>query len=246
MCGRSLISPRRKTASSRLLYIRAYRVSPSRPRMRWSGLSIGYAKVGATVNRQGRFGGAMISCPFEYHLTDAEIKKLGELSLTWSHTDHTIGNSLKAALDFTDDEAIRLIFPLSLENRVRWLRGIKARLNGGAQMALNEFVLLLPALQAVKNQVIHGVIIPDVTEGPIFHLRSKDRTFTKDDLFACEEFTNYCARVAYCLRMSLFWGDGSQTTLPDRPHIPRALGPYIQRGKKAGRRPPSRHRSSPP
>jgi hypothetical protein len=60
---------------------------------------------------------AMISCPFEYSLTDDELRKLGEMLMTWSHTEHTIGNCLKALLKFDDDEAIALVFPLSLDQR---------------------------------------------------------------------------------------------------------------------------------
>ena len=59
----------------------------------------------------------MISCPFEYTLTDDELSKLGEMLMTWSHTEHTIGNCLKALLKFDDDEAIALVFPLSLDQR---------------------------------------------------------------------------------------------------------------------------------
>src|SRR5262249_49951373 len=128
----------------------------------------------------------MIECPFEYHLTDAEVQKLGELSLTWSHTEHTIGNALKAVLKFDDDEAIALIFPLPLEQRVRWLRGLTKRMNTAARIALDEFSRMLPGLQAIRNGGIHGVIINDTKDGPLFHLRSKDRTFTKNELFSCE------------------------------------------------------------
>jgi hypothetical protein len=182
----------------------------------------------------------MISCPFEYHLTDQEMQKLGELSLTWSHTDHTIGNCLKAVLNFNDDEAIALIFPLGLEQRVRWLRGLTDRMNGSAQAALEEFHSVLPGLSAVRNLGVHGVIIADTIDGPLFHLRSKDRILTKDDFFACEEFTNYCARVAYAIRFALFAPadvKGWPLTLPERPEIPGALAPYIQSGKKEDRRP---------
>jgi hypothetical protein len=181
----------------------------------------------------------MISCPFEYHLSDQEMQKLGELSLTWSHTDHTIGNCLKAVLNFNDEEAIALIFPLGLQQRVQWLRGLKDRMNKAAQGALDEFTALLSALQAVRNLGVHGVIIADTKDGPLFHLRSKDRTLTKADLFSCEEFTNYCARVAYGIRFALFSPIDTDliVSLPERPEIPKALEPYIQNGKRLDRQP---------
>lgn len=176
----------------------------------------------------------MIECPFEYHLSNDEIRKLGEMSLTWSHTDHTIGNCLKAVLKFNDDEAIALIFPMSLDQRVRWLRNLTGRMNKMAREALAESSLFLPGLQAVRNGGIHGVIINDTKEGPLFHLRSKDRTFSKQELFGCDEFTNYCARVAYCVRSALFLPADADAslTLPERPAIPAVLAAYVQIGKK--------------
>jgi hypothetical protein len=177
---------------------------------------------------------AMMYNPFEFHLTDDELRKLGELLLTWSHIEHTIGNCLKAVLKFSDDEAIALIFPLALEHRVRWLRGLPERMNLAARMALDEFALLLPGLQAVRNNGIHGVIINDVEDGPLFHLRSKDRTFTKNDLFSCEEFTNYCAHIALSIRSALFYPDDKDlpSILPERPAIPKVLAEFVQFRKK--------------
>jgi hypothetical protein len=176
----------------------------------------------------------MIECPFEYNLADDELRKLGEMSLTWSHTDHTIGNSLKAALQFNDDEAMALIFPLALDARVRWLRALPARMNQAARAALDEFVAVLPALQAVRNVGVHGVTIQDTKEGSLFHLRSKDRTFTKADLFACEEFTNYCARVAFAIRYALFHSADSNLapSWPERPAIPKVLEGFVQNRTK--------------
>ncbi len=112
-------------------------------------------------------------------------------------------------------------------------------MNGAAQEALEEFALFLPALQIIRNSGVHGVIIDDTKEGPLFHLRSKDRTFTKDELFECEEFTNYCARVAYGIRYALFSPIDSdlRSTLLGRPEIPKVLAGYIQIGKKSGRQP---------
>jgi hypothetical protein len=114
-------------------------------------------------------------------------------------------------------------------------------MNLAAQRALDEFARILPALQAIRTNGVHGVIINDTKDGPLIHLRSKDRTFSKAALFACEDFTNYCARVAYAVRYALFSPADSdlQLTLPERPDIPRVLEGYIQNGKKAGRQPPT-------
>jgi hypothetical protein len=61
----------------------------------------------------------MVECPFEYDLTESELAKLGTLSLTWSHTEHMIGNCLKMVLNLSDDDAILMVFPLSLEHRLQ-------------------------------------------------------------------------------------------------------------------------------
>jgi hypothetical protein len=186
----------------------------------------------------------MIECPFEYHLTDDELRKLGEMSLTWSHTEDVIGNCLKALLRFNDQEALDLIFPLGLEQRMRWLKGLKDRMNEDATWALNELELILKGLHSVRNNVIHGTIIQDTRDGPLFHLKSKDRVVTKDDLFECEEFTNYCAAVAHRLRTALrFPLDASvPSTFLERPAIPKALREYIPSGKKEAQPPRSQPR----
>jgi hypothetical protein len=190
----------------------------------------------------------MTYCPFEYTLTEKELHKFSEMVLTWSHTEHTIGNCLKAVLNFNDDEAIALVFPLALENRVRWLRGLRDRLNPDGQTALDELALMLPGLQAIRTSGVHGIIINDTKDGPLFHVRSKDRTFTKADFFACEDFTNYVAQIAVALRYAIGFPRGVAApphTLPERPVIPKALEAYIQIGKKSGQPPEGQPRSSP-
>jgi hypothetical protein len=49
----------------------------------------------------------MIPSPFwfEGKLTPEDYRKLGKLSLRWSHIDHLIANCLKKLLRLTDDEA---------------------------------------------------------------------------------------------------------------------------------------------
>jgi hypothetical protein len=110
-------------------------------------------------------------------------------------------------------------------------------MNGAAQEALDEFAIILPGLQAIRNQGVHGVIIADTKDRPLFHLRSKDRSFTKADLFACEEFTNYCARIAYAIRSALWLPADTDRRPPllERPALPKVLEPYIRNAKKADR-----------
>jgi hypothetical protein len=62
----------------------------------------------------------MIAVPyrFEPDLSAEEFMKLGQLSLRWSHIEHVLGHCLKRMLRLTDDEAIIMVFPLSLDQRL--------------------------------------------------------------------------------------------------------------------------------
>jgi hypothetical protein len=177
-------------------------------------------------------GELVLDCPFEYVLTDEELKKLGELSLTWSHIEHTIGNCLAELLKLDGDEGTAIVFPLGIEQRLRYLRALTGKMNDPTKKYLAEFCQLSPGLQAVRNSVAHGILVNDVAQGPLFHLRSKDRTLSKADIFACEDLTNYMAHLAICLRYAIGFKSGArlQPTLPDRPEIPECLRAYVQIG----------------
>ena len=98
----------------------------------------------------------MLYCPFEYILTDDELQKLGELSLTWSHIEHTVGNCLTEILKLDEDEGTAIVFPLGLDQRLRYLRALTGKMNTTTKELLAEFCLLSPGLQAVRNSVAHG------------------------------------------------------------------------------------------
>src|ERR1700730_6075554 len=164
----------------------------------------------------------MISCPFEYDLTGDELKKLGEMSLTWSHTEHIIGLCLKELLKFSDDEAIAIVFQLPLENKLRYLRTFHARMDSIAMEVLKEFEFIMRGIQPLRNSIIHVILIDDTKDGILFHNRSKDRTFLKADVFACEEITNYAAHLAHALfhAIRLPTSLGWRTSWPEKPAIP--------------------------
>jgi hypothetical protein len=63
----------------------------------------------------------MLETPFRFEpsLTPGEFQKLGQLTLRWSHIEHIIGNCLKVMLRLSDDEAVIMVFRLSLEERLR-------------------------------------------------------------------------------------------------------------------------------
>lgn len=190
----------------------------------------------------------MIECPYEYALTDKELQKLAEMSLTWSHTEHLIGICLKRVWKLDDDEGTAIVFPLPLETRLKYLSELKGRISTGGQSVLKELSLIMKAIQPIRNTVAHAILINDTTDGTLFHLRSKDRTFTKEELFECEEITNYAAQLTICLRYELGFDrprEDSMPTLPQRPAIPKPVREYIPNDKKAGQRLPSPPQSWP-
>jgi hypothetical protein len=133
-------------------------------------------------------------------------------------------------LRLTDGEAIIVVFPLSLEQRLTRITQV-AEINWLGDLALahiNELKLIMPAIQYVRNNVIHAF----VTEGDHeFRLHSKQRTLTKAEVFSAEELTNYAAHVTLALRWALgFKSDpsGHSYTLPGRPAIPEFLQSKFQ------------------
>lgn len=180
----------------------------------------------------------MIDPPFEYALSGAELQKLGTLSLTWAQTDDLIGQSLRRALGFGGDEATVMVYPLSQEQRIQRLKKLvelkPQAFNDDAKCALQELSDINPVIQLVRNNVVHAVVISDKNEGALFHLRSKDRTLTKTQVFELEELTNYACHVALSLRFAL--GDVNtdpwHKPLPDRPQIPDQLRHLVPNRKK--------------
>lgn len=157
--------------------------------------------------------------------------KIGHLSVKWSHLEHIIGNCLKVILRLSDDEARIVVFPLSLEQRMVRIGELAeiGSLSERSQRLFRELKAILKGIQYVRNNVIHA-IVESGEEGHTFHLRSKNRTLTKDQVFSTDEITNYAAHVVTALRFSVGFQDGSTLdyTLPDRPDIPEFLRSLIQ------------------
>jgi len=167
----------------------------------------------------------MIAVPykFEPELSAQEFMKLGQLSIRWSHIEHILGMCLKRMLRLSDDEAIIVVFPLSLDQRLTRIRQLAESTPVGelAVRPLNELKLIMPAIQYVRNNVIHAFVTEDE-----FRLHSKQRTLTKAEVFSAEELTNYAAHVTVALRYALgfeFDTEGHSYTLPERPEIPDFL-----------------------
>jgi len=172
---------------------------------------------------------AMLETPFRFEasLTSEEFCKLGQLSLRWSLIEHVIANCLKVLLRLTDEEAIVVVFPLGVEQRLQKLKQVAALtpLNADAQAAFDELKAVMPAIQFVRNTVAHSVVSETEDGEQIFHLRSKKRSLTKAEVFGAEELTNYAAHVVYSLRyaLGLKGSPGDKFPMPPRPAIPPFL-----------------------
>src|SRR5437879_4166357 len=123
--------------------------------------------------------------PFEFSLSDPELKTLGVLFLTWSHTEHLIGDCLKGLLGLSSEDAIKQVHDISFNDRMIKLRGLKDKMNDDAKAAFELFDSSFEYLQALRNLVAHCILI-DSDEGTLFHVRSKDRTLSKTDIFESE------------------------------------------------------------
>lgn len=191
----------------------------------------------------------MLGSPFHYDdwLTPEEFQKLGQLALRWSHIDHILGNCLNALLRFSDDEAVVMVFPLSTDARFQRIKEIAklANLNAEAEAALDGLRSTLSYVQQVRNNVIHAILIDDPKDGQLFHLRSKGRTITKEQVFQVEELTNYVAHAALSLRYAIGMkgSPGERHPLPEKPEIPDFLQnptpSEIRRGQQLPPRPGS-------
>jgi hypothetical protein len=83
----------------------------------------------------------------------------------------------------------------------------------------------MPAVQLIRNNVTHAVLIHDTRGELLFHLSSKDRTLTRTQIFESEELMNYACNVAMSLRFSLPAAaeSGWHRPLLERPTIPDFL-----------------------
>jgi hypothetical protein len=173
----------------------------------------------------------MIRTPysFEANFSSEEFETFGKFAVRWSHIEHTIANCLRVLLRFDPKQASVMIYPLSLDTRMsRITEHIKLRPLEANQLTLfEELKPLIRAMQYLRNTVFHGTLVDLFSaDEPFWHLRSKDRTITKSQFFACEDLVNYTAHITEAFRLSL--GDkaddrGSNYALPGRPPIPDFL-----------------------
>ena len=176
----------------------------------------------------------MIPSPynFEPDLTDLEYAKLGVLAIRWAHIENILANCLKVMLRLTDEEAIVMVFPLNLEQRLGRMSEIAnlTALPFDAPRAFDELRRIMKGIQYVRNNVVHAIVEQHSEKGHIFHLKSKMRSLTKAEILSVEEITNYAAHLSLAVRYALgFSGEkGHDYALPDRPVIPAFLEKLIQ------------------
>lgn len=191
----------------------------------------------------------MLESPFQYEdwLTPKDYQKLGELSLRWSTLDHIIGNCLSAMLKLSPEEAVVMVFPLTAHQRLEKIKAIAKfkRTNEDTRAAIRALADVMEHISKVRNNVVHAILVEDETEGAVFHLRSKRRTLTREQVFSIEELTNYACHAALSLRyaLGLKGARGERHTLPDKPDIPDFLTnpnpTQIRVGRPLSPRPPS-------
>lgn len=177
----------------------------------------------------------MIPTPyrFEPKFTPDEFMKLGQFACRWAHIEHTIGNCLRRLLDMEPSPANIMVFPLSLDMRMRRIDDMTEikPLRTDQNALFLELKPLVLAMQWIRNTALHGIVIAHDDGDPdhaAFYLRSKGRDLRKKDLLSCEDLINYTALVVRAFRLSLGEKEddrGHSYTLPDRPSIPDFLPP---------------------
>lgn len=175
-------------------------------------------------------GGDMIKTPYSFEaiLSDQEFQKIGQFACRWALIEHTLANCLRVILEMEPEQATVMIFPLNLDTRMKKMEELSKLnlLTDYQKSLLAELKPLIISMQYIRNTVLHGIVVSFTNEdNAYFHLRSKLRNLTKDELFSCDDLINYTAHVTQAFRVS--FGDkeypGHTYALPDRPPIPSFL-----------------------
>lgn len=176
---------------------------------------------------------------FTTGLTDSELKKLGELILTWSGTEHMLGSALSHLLRVSDDEATALVYPMGLQTKLHWIYTLAPNraTTERSQYLIKELKFIMEYVQTVRNTVIHGILMGGLSEDVSFHLRSKSRSIRKEDVWAAETPTDYAATIVAHLCWELAGVESlpalaSGLPLPDRPVLPESENRQTPTGKK--------------
>jgi hypothetical protein len=168
---------------------------------------------------------------FEEQWCEADFAAIGRLALRWALTEHILKNCLRARLGLSLEEANVMIYPLSLETVLQKIDGLQKikPLPRKAAEIYSELNPIVRALQTVRNDAVHSVI-KETDSGLVFENRAKGRTLTKEEIFSCEDLTNYASQIAIKFRYALGFKEGPKPPrkLPPRPVIPEFLKSKIQ------------------
>jgi hypothetical protein len=128
----------------------------------------------------------------------------------------------------SEEEAIVLVFPQTTDRRIQVISALSAvnPLPPDAKQAFEEFVWAWKKIQQIRNLLIHAIVDEPTSSGEVyFHLRSKKKSWRKDDVFSAEELTNFAAHAAQSLRFALGSKEqpGERRPLPPRPVLPTFL-----------------------
>ena len=151
----------------------------------------------------------MIPVPyrFEPNFSAEEFQKLGQFASRWAHIENIIGHCLRQMMGMSPEHAGFMIFPLSLDARMRNIAVLVRQSPLGAEQNeyYEELKPLITAMQYIRNTALHGIVVSNdpADDEPFFYLRSRDRSVTKAQLFGCEDLINYAAHVALAFRLSL-------------------------------------------
>lgn len=172
---------------------------------------------------------------YEKVLAPADFQKIGELTLRWSLIEHTIGNCLRVLLRLTPEEAVSMVFKLSAGERRERIRDL-VRINAvtpEADFLFKELDVVMRAIQPVRNNLVHSILLwTDGGKNHFFHLRSRDKTISKEEVFSTEDLTTYALLAVVNLRYALgpkeHDPDEVPPALPERPEVPEFLRGSLQ------------------
>ncbi|MFK0687966.1 hypothetical protein ACFX5Q_07145 [Mesorhizobium sp. IMUNJ 23033] len=172
---------------------------------------------------------------YENILAPEDFQKIGLLTLRWSLIDHTVGNCLRVLLRLTPAEAVPIVFRLGAAERRERIRELIAinPVSWEADFLFKEFDSVMRAIQPVRNSLVHSILFwTNDRKNTFFHLRSKDKDLTREEVFSTEDLTTYgliaVSNLRYAVGPKDHDPDEIPPPLPERPEVPEFLRPSLR------------------
>ncbi|PBB26127.1 MULTISPECIES: hypothetical protein [unclassified Mesorhizobium] len=172
---------------------------------------------------------------YEDVLAPADFQKIGQLTLRWSLIEHTIGNCLRVLLRLTPAESVPMVFKLAARERRERIRELIAvnPVPPETEFLFKELDVVMQAIQPVRNNLVHSILLwTGDRKNLFFHLRSKDKNLTKEEVFATEDLTTYALLAVLNFRFAVGPKDHDPDEipppLPERPEVPEFLRPSLR------------------